>query len=50
MMLKCRTFQQLLIVKQTLVRLEVQIVKWQIADFLSLKVGDCMLDITLVAR
>jgi len=49
-MLKRHTFQQLLVVKQTLVRLEVQVIKWQIGDFLSLKVSDGMLDITLMTH
>jgi len=37
-------------VQQSLVRLEVEHVQWQIADFLSLKVSDGVLDVTLVVH
>ena len=50
MIYKLHTFQEQLIVQQSLVRLEVEHVQWQIADFLSLKVSDGVLDITLVVH
>jgi len=45
---KLRTFQQQLVVQQALVWLEIKRIQRQIADFLSFKIDDSMLDVTLV--